>query len=88
MRRNSYTYKENKTNTFPSRISAKILIYGFYAVLCQLLIMLLKLSVLLTEYEPSIIYNFILPEFEYPLINIALIISGAYLIDALMIRYS
>ena len=86
MRSNTPKHIKNTSITLPGKMSFKIITYGLFFVFCQLIFMLLRLNILLLEHEPSHLYNIILPEFEYPLINIVLIIGGAYFIDMLFLR--
>lgn len=88
MRFKNSTYKNKSLNNIPCKASLKLINYGSFIVLCQSVFLLLRLNILMPVYEHSYLYRIIFPEFEYPLINIALIICGVYLIDMHFLRYS
>jgi len=80
MKRNNYSLP------IPGKISLNIIIYGLFAVLCQLIFMILHINILLSSYTPGYIMYTYVPNFESPLMSIAIIIGGAFLIDYTIIR--
>ncbi len=64
-----------------SKLSLSIMIYGFFAVLCQLFLILLQV---LAE-DPSVSHGVLthryLPYLEYPLMSVTLLLCGAYLLE-------
>ena len=75
------TYDQKRSVSMPGKPATEFMIYGIFIVICQLMFMLLRLNILLSVHDPAYLYGIIIPEFEYPLINIALITAGAYIID-------
>ena len=73
-------------HTYPlSSLSYRLLCYGTYAVLCQLV--LLTLWILSTDPSvcPEVVAHRFVPLLEYPIMSIALLLSGALLIDYAML---
>ena len=67
--------------SLPSSLSFRLLHYGSFAVLCQLV----ALSFLILTAEPSVtlpvLAHKFVPLLEYPLMSLSLLLSGALLID-------
>ena len=63
----------------PSRLTSLLLIYGFFAVLCQLCLMLLCLRMEDPSRSFALLRHVYLPWLESPLVSVLLIIGGATL---------
>ena len=62
-------------------LSYRLLVYGIYAVLCQTVALFLLILSADSSISLSVIAHRYLPLFEYPLMSLALLLSGALLID-------
>lgn len=70
-----------KEKRFPSAVSSKFMIYGFFAVICQLALILFTFTSIFTPSTAAYIKDTYFLYLEYPLASTALIIGGAYLMD-------
>lgn len=64
-----------------SRPSLLLLSYGLFAVLAELLFILLYIDLQSAILPPSLIAHLCAPWLEYPLCSLALLTGGAYLIE-------
>ena len=70
----------------PCSISLKFLHYGLFAVLCQLIFMMLSIDLSLASHSMELVRYTYVPYLEYPIVSVTLIIGGAFLIDYITIK--
>ena len=68
-------------SSIPCALSQKLIIYGSFAVLCQLIFITLSANITLLSHSAELVRYIHLPYLEYPLVSFALIIGGGALID-------
>ncbi len=78
--------KIKKNIPVPCSISKQVLLYGFFAVLCQLVFMILNINLLLASHSIEFVRYTYIPYLEFPLVSVALIIGGAFLVDYITIK--
>ena len=69
----------------PSSLSYRLLHYGIYAALCQLVLLSLWVLVSDPSVSPDVIAHRFIPLLEYPIMSVTLLLSGALLIDYAML---
>lgn len=78
--------KIKKKTSIPCPVSKQILLYGFFAVFCQLVFMVLNINLLLTSHSMDFVRYTYIPYLEYPIVSVALIIGGAFIVDYVTIK--
>ena len=61
------------------KLAQRLLVYGFFAILCQLVFIFLFLILQPPHISLSVLRHFYAPWLEYPLVSLALTIGGAVL---------
>ncbi len=74
------------SSTIPCSVSSGIMLYGSFAILCQLVFMALHISILLGSHSMGFVSYTYIPYFEYPILSLALIFGGAWLIDYVTLK--
>ena len=70
----------------PCQLSISFMSYGFFAVLCQLVFMVLNINILLSSSSLEFVSYMYAPFLEYPLLSFTLIIGGSLLFDYLALK--
>ena len=72
---------------FPCKISFYLLLFGIFAVLCQLVLIILHMNFFHPTASPSVLLHTYAHFLQYPLASLTLSIGGALLIDYSLLRY-
>ena len=70
-----------KKIAIPCSLSQIILIYGLFAILCQLSFLYLSASIFLSANSAEMLGYIYIPYLEYPILSLAIVIGGGLLID-------
>ena len=70
----------------PCKISFLLILFGSFAVLCQLIFIVLHIDIFHPLASPSVLLHSYAHVIQYPLASLALAIGGALLIDYVLLR--
>ncbi|MBQ9086528.1 MAG: hypothetical protein IJY47_05020 [Clostridia bacterium] len=70
----------------PSSVSLRLLYYGSFAILCQITLIFLLIVSTDPSVSPQVICHEYAPYLEYVLMDLALLLGGALLIDYVILR--